>query len=76
MARAIEHATKGRAQGPNLRNTVGRWMDRHAATRRLKQLSDAAGIRMPRMHPYDRAPARTSTGTPNYILAAYLASGT
>jgi integrase/recombinase XerD len=27
-------------------------MDRHAATRRLKRLAKAAGIRMPRMHPH------------------------
>src|SRR4051794_11894752 len=52
VARAIDHAIEGRAQGPILRNTVGRRMDRHAATRRLQQLSEAAAIRMPRMHPY------------------------
>jgi site-specific recombinase XerD len=27
-------------------------MDRHAAARRLKQLADTAGIRIPRMHPH------------------------
>jgi integrase/recombinase XerD len=27
-------------------------MDRHAATRRLKRLAQAAGIRMPRLHPH------------------------
>jgi integrase/recombinase XerD len=52
VARAIEHATERREQGPILRNTVGRRMDRHAATRRLQQLSEAARIRMPRMHPH------------------------
>src|SRR4051812_34403205 len=52
VARAIDHATEGRDQGPILRNTVGRRMDRHAATRRLQQLSAIAGIRMPRMHPH------------------------
>jgi integrase/recombinase XerD len=52
VARAIDHATEGREQGPILRNTVGRRMDRHAATRRLRQLSATAGIRMPRMHPH------------------------
>jgi len=31
---------------------LGRRMDRHAATRRLQQLSATAGIRMPRMHPH------------------------
>jgi integrase/recombinase XerD len=85
-------------------------MDRHAATRRLKQLADAAGIRLPRMHPhmlrhtfvttmldagvnlrdvqiaarhadprttmrYDRA-RKNLDRHPNYILAAYMASGT
>jgi integrase/recombinase XerD len=52
VARAIEHATEGREQGPILRNLHGRRMDRHAATRRLQQLSETAGIRMPRMHPH------------------------
>lgn len=51
-ARAIEYATAGRDHGPLLRNTAGRWMDRHAATRRLVQLSETSGIRMPRMHPH------------------------
>ena len=27
-------------------------MDRHTATRRLNHLADAAGVRMPRMHPH------------------------
>jgi integrase len=110
VARAIDHAIEGRQQGPILRNTVGRRMDRHAATRRLKQLSEAAGIRMPRIHPhmlrhtfvttmldagvslrdvqiaarhadpkttmrYDRA-RKNLDRHPNYILAAYMASGT
>lgn len=110
VARAIEQATEGREQGPILRNTLGRRMDRHAATRRLQQLSETAGIRMPRMHPhmlrhtfvttmldagvslrdvqiaarhadpkttmrYDRA-RKNLDRHPNYILAAYMASGT
>ena len=84
-------------------------MDRHAASRRLKQLADAAGIRMPRMNShapayvcdhharrgvslrdvqiaarhadprttmrYDRA-RKNLDRHPNYILAAYMASGT
>ena len=85
-------------------------MDRHAASRRLKHLADAAGIRMPRMHPhmlrhtfvttmldaggslrdvqiaarhadprttmrYDRA-RKNLDRHPNYIPAAYMASGT
>jgi integrase/recombinase XerD len=110
VARAIEHAVDSREQGPILRNLRGRRMDRHAATRRLLQLSETAGIRMPRMHPhmlrhtfvttmldagvslrdvqiaarhadpkttmrYDRA-RKNLDRHPNYILAAYMASGT
>jgi integrase/recombinase XerD len=110
VARAIEHATEARDKGPILRNTAGRRMDRHAATRRLQQLSETSGIRMQRIHPhmlrhtfvttmldagaslrdvqiaarhadpkttmpYDRA-RKNLDRHPNYILAAYLASGT
>jgi site-specific recombinase XerD len=50
VARAIERATDGRDEGPILRNTAGRRMDRHAATRRLQHLSETAGIRLPRTH--------------------------
>ncbi len=52
MARAIDRAVDGRTEGPILRNTLGAGMDRHAATRRLKQLAATAGVRMPRMHPH------------------------
>jgi len=52
VARAIDHAVHGRADGPILRNTLGARMDRHAATRRLKHLAATAGVRMPRMHPH------------------------
>jgi site-specific recombinase XerD len=52
VARAIDQAVDGRDGGPILRNTHGARMDRHAATRRLKHLADAAGIRMPKMHPH------------------------
>jgi len=110
VARAIDRAVDGRDRGPILRNTLDRRMDRHAATRRLKQLAESAGIRMPRMHPhmlrhtfvttmldagvslrdvqiaarhadpkttmrYDRA-RKNLDRHPNYILAAYMASGT
>jgi integrase/recombinase XerD len=110
VARAIDQAIDGRENGPILRNTLGRRMDRHAAIRRLQQLAAAAGIRMPGMHPhmlwhtfvttmldagvslrdvqiaarhadprttmrYDRA-RRNLDRHPNYILAAYMASGT
>jgi len=110
VARAIDRAIDDRSAGPILRNTLGARMDRHAATRRLKHLAQAAGIRMPRMHPhmlrhtfvttmldagvslrdvqiaarhadprttmrYDRA-RKNLDRHPNYILAAYMASGT
>jgi integrase/recombinase XerD len=85
-------------------------MDRHAATRRLRRLAEAAGVRITRPHPhmlrhtfvttmldagvdlrdvqiaarhadprttmrYDRA-HKNLDRHPNYILAAYMASGT
>ena len=110
MARAIERAIGDRLDRPILRNTVGGRTDRHAASRRLRHLAAAAGVRMPRMHPhmlrhtfvttmldagvslrdlqiaarhadprttmrYDRA-RNNLDRHPNYILAAYMASGT
>jgi integrase len=48
----IDRAVDGRDTGPILGNTLGARMDRNAATRRLKHLATAAGIRMPRMHPH------------------------
>jgi site-specific recombinase XerD len=52
VARAVERAVGARVSGPILVNRAGRRMDRHAATRRLHHLADAAGVRMPRMHPH------------------------
>jgi integrase/recombinase XerD len=108
--RAIDRAVGTRACGPILLNSRGARMDRHAATRRLRRLAEAAGVRIARPHPrmlrhtfvttsfdagvdlrdvqiaarhadprttmrYDRA--RKNLGRhPNYILAAYMASGT
>jgi integrase/recombinase XerD len=110
VGRAIDRAAGSRERGPILLNTRGTRMDRHAATRRLHRLAEAAGIRIARAHPhmlrhtyvttmldagadlrdvqiaarhadprttmrYDRA--RTNLDRhPNYILAAYMASGT
>jgi integrase/recombinase XerD len=109
VARAIDRAIGDRTDGPILRNMIGARMDRHA-TRRLKHLAGAAGVRMPRMQPhmlrhtfvttmldagvslrvvqiaarhadprttmrYDRA-RKNLDRHPNYILAAYMASGT
>jgi hypothetical protein len=50
VARAIDRAVDDRTSGLILRNTLDVRMDRHAATRRLKNLAQAAGIRMPTMH--------------------------
>jgi integrase/recombinase XerD len=110
VGRAIDQAVGARAHGAILLNSRGDRMDRHAATRRLRHLAEAAGIQIARAHPhmlrhtyvttmldagadlrdvqiaarhadprttmrYDRA--RNSLDRhPNYILAAYMASGT
>ena len=51
VGRAIDRATGSRARGPILQNTRGTRMDRHAATRRLRRLAEAAGIHITRAHP-------------------------
>ena len=110
VGRAIDRAIGTRADGPILLNSRGARMDRHAATRRLRQLAQTAGVRIIRPHPhmlrhtfvttmldagvdlrdvqiaarhadprttmrYDRA-RKNLDRHPNYILAAYMASGT
>jgi integrase/recombinase XerD len=110
VGRAIDQAIGVRARGPILLNSRGARMDRHAATRRLRRLAEAAGVRITRPHPhmlrhtfvttmldagvdlrdvqiaarhadprttmrYDRA-RKNLDRHPNYILAAYMASGT
>jgi site-specific recombinase XerD len=110
VGRAIDQAIGDRTGGPILLNSRGTRMDRHAATRRLRHLADAAGVRVARAHPhmlrhtfvttmldagvdlrdvqiaarhadprttmrYDRA-RKNLDRHPNYILAAYMASGT
>jgi integrase/recombinase XerD len=110
VGRAIDRATGTRTGGPILLNNRGTRMDRHAATRRLRRLADAAGVQITRAHPhmlrhtfvttildagvdlrdvqiaarhadprttmrYDRA-RKNLDRHPNYILAAYMASGT
>ena len=52
VSRAVERAVGNRAQGPILRTRTGARMDRHAATRRLHQLTAATGMRIARMHPH------------------------
>jgi integrase/recombinase XerD len=110
VSRAVHRAAGERSTGPLLLNSRGVRMDRHAATRRLRQLAAVACVRLPRMHPhmlrhtfvttmldagvdlrdvqiaarhadprttmrYDRA-RKNLDRHPNYILAAYMASGT
>jgi integrase/recombinase XerD len=110
VGRAIDRAIGARPGGPILLNSLGRPMDRHAATRRLRRLASDAGVRIDRPHPHTlrhtfvttsfdagvdlrdvqiaarHADPRTTTRYdrarknldrhPNYILAAYMASGT
>jgi integrase/recombinase XerD len=110
VGRPIDRAIGTRAGGPILINSGGARMDRHAATRRLRRLAQAAGVPISRPHPhmlrhtfvttmldagvdlrdvqiaarhadprtamrYDRA-RQNLDRHPNYILAAYMASGT
>ncbi len=110
IGRAIDRATAGRLRGPILLNSRVARMDRHAATRRLRQLARRASVPITRPHPhmlrhtfvttmldagvdlrdvqiaarhadprttmrYDRA-RQYLDRHPNYILAAYMASGT
>jgi integrase/recombinase XerD len=110
VGRAIDRAAGTPIRGPILLNTRGARMDRHAATRRLHRLAEAAGLQIARAHPhmlrhtyvttmldagadlrdvqiaarhadprttmrYDRA-RQNLDRHPNYILAAYMASGT
>jgi integrase/recombinase XerD len=110
VGRAIDRSIGSRTHGPILLNSRGSRMDRHAATRRLRQLAQTAGVRITRPHPhmlrhtfvttmldagvdlrdvqiagrhtdprttmrYDRA-RKNLDRHPNYVLAAYMASGT
>lgn len=52
VSRAVDLAAGDRATGALLLNQRGLRMDRHAATRRLRQLALVAGVRLPRMHPH------------------------
>ncbi len=52
VGRAIDQATGSRMRGPVLLNRRGTRMDRHAATRRLHQLAETAGIQVTRTHPH------------------------
>jgi integrase len=52
VGQAIDRAIGDRASGPILLNSRGARMDRHAATRRLRHLAEAAGVRISRPHPH------------------------
>jgi len=52
VGRAIDWAAGTRNCGPILLNSHGARMDRHAATRRLRRLADAAGVQIARAHPH------------------------
>jgi integrase/recombinase XerD len=52
VGRAIDRAIGGRVCGPILLNSRSARMDRHAATRRLRRLAEAAGVRIARPHPH------------------------
>jgi len=52
VGRAIDRAAGTRNCGPILLNSHGARMDRHAATRRLRRLADAAGVQITRAHPH------------------------
>ena len=51
VGRAIDRAASSREHGPLLLNRRGTRMDRHAATRRLRRLAQATGLRT-RIHPH------------------------
>jgi site-specific recombinase XerD len=50
VSRALDRTAGDRSTGPLLLNRRGVRMDRHAATRRLRQPASVAGVRLPRMH--------------------------
>jgi integrase/recombinase XerD len=52
VGRAIDRSIGARTSGPILLNSRGTRMDRHAATRRLRQLAVTAGVRITRPHPH------------------------
>jgi site-specific recombinase XerD len=52
VGRAIDRAIGARTAGPILLNSRGARMDRHAATRRLRRLAEAAGVPITKPHPH------------------------
>jgi integrase len=51
VGRAIERAVGGRSAGAILLTSRGTRMDRHCATRRLRRLTELAGVKIAKMHP-------------------------
>ena len=79
VGRAIDRAVDEWTAGPILLTVRGTRMDRHCATRRLRNLARDAGVKLPRMHPHmlrhtfvttmldagsTRATCRSPPGTP------------
>jgi site-specific recombinase XerD len=52
VSRAIDQAAGNRTCGPVLLNSRSARMDRHAATRRLRRLAEAAGVQVTRAPPH------------------------
>jgi len=52
VGRAIDQAIGIRTRGPILLNSRAARMDRYVATRRLRRLAEAAGVRITRAHPH------------------------
>ena len=52
VGRALERAIDDRTTGPILLTSRGTRMDRHCATRWLRRRAEAAGVKLPRMHPH------------------------
>ena len=71
VGRVIDRAVSSRVNGPILLNTLGTRMDRHAATRRLRHLADAAGVLISRTDPHGARRAQCARRAP---LPPYLAT--
>jgi site-specific recombinase XerD len=52
VGRAIDRASAGRTTGAILLTSRGTRLDRHCATRRLRRLTEEAGVKIPKMHPH------------------------
>ena len=52
VSRAIDRASADRTTDAILLTSRGTRMDRHCATRRLRRLTEEAGVKIPKMHPH------------------------